>query len=107
MVRGLSLIVLCVWLLGAAAAAAEPARLALLIGNQSYAEKVGALKNPRDDVALVRASLEKLGFKVTVLTDADYRNMDVALERYVCELRGGHCPFYPGDEICANRASQT
>jgi hypothetical protein len=30
----------------------EPPRLALLIGNQSYAAKVGPLKNPRRDVEL-------------------------------------------------------
>ena len=62
-------------------------RLALLIGNQSYAAKVGPLQNPRQDVALIEASLKRLGFEVTVLTDADYRNMDVAVKRYVSSLR--------------------
>ena len=40
--------------------AQEPARLALLIGNQDYAAKVGALKNPHNDVRLVEASLKQL-----------------------------------------------
>ena len=66
----------------------QPPRLALLIGNQNYATKVGPLKNPRQDVALIEASLKRLGFQVTVLNDADYRAMDVALKRYVRELRG-------------------
>ena len=44
--------------------------------------KVGPLKNPRKDVDLVETSLKALGFKVTVLNDADYRAMDVELKRY-------------------------
>ena len=29
------------------------ARIALLIGNQGYSDKVGALKNPHNDVSLI------------------------------------------------------
>lgn len=68
------------------AQAGEPARLALLVGNKAYSEKIGPLKNPHDDVALIEASLKKLGFTVTVLKDADYRAMDKALKRYVREV---------------------
>ncbi|MGO9986518.1 MAG: SUMF1/EgtB/PvdO family nonheme iron enzyme [Rhodomicrobium sp.] len=49
---------------GAAAASAESARLALLIGNQNYADKVGPLKNPHSDVALIESALQRLGFTV-------------------------------------------
>jgi TRAP-type mannitol/chloroaromatic compound transport system substrate-binding protein len=66
----------------------EPVRLALVIGNKSYTQKVGPLKNPHHDVALVAAALAKLGFKVTTLRDADYRTMDSAIKRYVAEIRG-------------------
>ena len=45
-------------------AAAQEARLALLIGNQSYDASVGTLKNPHKDVALVGAALAKQGFEV-------------------------------------------
>jgi hypothetical protein len=45
-------------------------RLAHLIGNQSYSEKVGPLHNPHNDIALVAAALEKVGFKVTRIKDA-------------------------------------
>jgi hypothetical protein len=55
------------------ARAEEPTRLALLIGNQGYTQKVGPLKNPHDDVALIDASLQRLGFKVTLIRDATYR----------------------------------
>src|SRR5215510_16565713 len=67
--------------------AQEPARWALVIGNQDYAAKVGALKNPHNDANLIEASLKQLGFKVTVLKDANYKMMDSALKRYVTEVR--------------------
>jgi uncharacterized caspase-like protein len=78
---------LLVFFFAAKAAAEQPPRLALLIGNQSYASAVGILKNPHQDVALIEASLKRLGFTVTVLNDAGYRAMEVALNRYVAELR--------------------
>ena len=65
----------------------EPARLALLIGNQGYTAKVGPLRNPRNDVNLIEASLKQIGFKVTVLKDASYKTMDSGLKRYVTEVR--------------------
>ena len=61
--------------------------MALLIGNQGYSTKVGRLKNPHNDVSLIEASLKQLGFKVTVLKDANYKAMDSALKRYVTEVR--------------------
>jgi hypothetical protein len=70
----------------AAATTQEPARLALLIGDQAYAAKVGPLKNPQHDVTLIEASLKKLDFKVTVLKDANYKAMDTAIKHYVREV---------------------
>jgi formylglycine-generating enzyme required for sulfatase activity len=79
-------IALCVW--GAASLKAqEPARIALLIGNQSYADKVGPLTNPHNDVGLIKAALERVGFKVTVVKDADTHRMDAALKQHVAEAR--------------------
>jgi uncharacterized caspase-like protein len=63
------------------------ARIALLIGNQNYNPKVGLLKNPHEDVALVGAALKQLGFQVTILKDADYRAMDIAVKRFITEVR--------------------
>jgi hypothetical protein len=51
-------------------------RLALLIGNQSYSEKIGPLKNPHNDIDLIGAALEKVGFKVTRIKDAGYKSID-------------------------------
>jgi Caspase domain len=75
------------WLLPTTLHAEDAARLALLIGNQGYSAKIGPLKNPHNDINLVDASLKRLGFKVTVLKDASYKAMDIALKRYVTEVR--------------------
>jgi hypothetical protein len=62
-------------------------RLALLIGNQGYSDKVGRLKNPHNDIALVDSVLRKLGFKTTLVGDAGYKAMDTALRSYIKEVR--------------------
>jgi Caspase domain len=46
-------------------------RLALLIGNQSYGPKVGALNNPHKDIELVGSSLQRLGFNVVSKKDLE------------------------------------
>ena len=40
------------------------ARFALLIGNQAYADGVGPLRNPHNDIALVGRALEQVGFSL-------------------------------------------
>jgi uncharacterized caspase-like protein len=62
-------------------------RFALLIGNHNYSEKIGPLKNPRNDIALVGAALERVGFKVTRVEDAGYKAIDTALKRHIQQLR--------------------
>ena len=79
----LALLVMIAAMTTSVSTAQEPARLALLIGNKGYTAKVGVLKNPHNDVDLVAASLTRVGFKVTVLKDATYKQMDTALKRYV------------------------
>jgi Caspase domain len=51
-------------------AAHEPARLALLIGNDAYVNEIGKLANPHNDVAVLEQALKGLGFEVTVVRDA-------------------------------------
>ncbi|MFZ1108815.1 MAG: caspase family protein [Rhodomicrobium sp.] len=66
----LLVIVLAVALLFAARTpfAEQPsARIALLIGNQSYEPSVGVLKNPHNDIALVGKALESQGYQVLPL----------------------------------------
>jgi esterase/lipase superfamily enzyme len=103
-------LVLCLVLLAPLATAQEPARLALLIGNQGYTQKVGPLKNPHHDVDLVAASLTKVGFKVTILKDASYKGMDNALKRFVTDVRragrGALSFFYYSGHGVANKETQ-
>jgi hypothetical protein len=75
-------------LLGAMPAAGQQ-RFALLIGNGAYAENVGALKNPANDVKLIAEALRALKFdKVTSITDADFSTIHKA----VMPMRGWSPP---------------
>src|SRR5215471_661355 len=93
-----------------AAVAQQSPRLALLIGNSGYTQKVGPLKNPRNDVFLVGEALKNLGFNVTILQDADYRSMDTAIKRYVSDVRsagkGAISFFYYSGHGVANPETQ-
>jgi uncharacterized caspase-like protein len=62
-------------------------RLALLIGNQNYSDKVGKLRNPYNDVRLVSNALKRLGFDVTEVRDANYRDMDTAVKKYIAKVK--------------------
>lgn len=73
--------------------AAQPAlaqkRLALLIGNQDYATRVGKLKNPSNDVRLIAGALQKVGFEkdaIHVVRNADRVALLDAVDRYVERL---------------------
>jgi hypothetical protein len=70
-----------------AAHAQSPGRIALLIGNQGYVSAVGPLKKTHDDIKVVGNALKKLGFKVTSINDADYRQMDIAIRQHVRRVR--------------------
>jgi Caspase domain len=48
---------------------------------------VGPLKNPHDDIALVNAALEKLGFNVTLIKDAGYKRVETALRTHIQQVR--------------------
>jgi len=78
-------------------ALAEPAgaehRIALVIGNGAY--KAAPLKNPVNDARDMAASLKRLGFDVTLLTDAGQQQMDAAVREFGLKLRqGGAGLFY-------------
>lgn len=59
---------------------AEP-RIALVIGNSGYDDRLGALANPANDAELIAAALEKSGFAVERVRDADRRTLFRALAR--------------------------
>jgi len=62
-------------------------RFALLIGNQGYQDSVGKLKNPHHDIAMIGAELKKVGFTVTEVRDAGYRELETALRRHIQSVR--------------------
>ena len=80
-------VVLMLLLLPTAVAAQEEKRFALLIGNQAYNAKIGRLKNPHADIALVGAALRSLGFTVTEIKDASYKKIDTAIKRHIKAVR--------------------
>src|SRR5689334_7414734 len=69
----------------AAPAGAEP-RVALVIANGDYGGDIGSLKNPVNDGKLIAASLQKVGFKVILITNGDQRTMKKALTDFGQQL---------------------
>jgi formylglycine-generating enzyme required for sulfatase activity len=86
--RSALLIVLLVSLAAfSTARAQEPARFALLIGNQSYKPDVGPLTNPQNDVALLERALTSIGFKVTTVKDVGFASLYQAVNAYARRLQ--------------------
>jgi uncharacterized caspase-like protein len=75
-----SIAFLFLWLCLATSALAD-SRVALVIGNSDYVG-VGALANPKDDAALVAATLRGEGFAVTLVQDAKRDAMLKALRTF-------------------------
>jgi Caspase domain len=61
-------------IIAAASASADGKRVALVIGNSAY-RNVPALPNPPNDAGDLAAALNRLGFTVTVITDASFDEM--------------------------------
>jgi hypothetical protein len=69
-------------------------RTALVIGNSKY-QLATELKNPINDATEIANSLRQLGFDVTLLKDADLRQIEQAIENFNRKLRqGGTGLFY-------------
>ena len=81
-------------------------RVALAIGNADY--KNASLPNPTFDADLVTGSLEKAGFDVMEVKNADFIAFDAALIRFAAKEKGadialfyfaGHGFAIPGDDV--------
>lgn len=83
------------WLAPSVASAAG--RVALVVGNGAYAE-IGTLPNAGNDAADVSAALERLGFDVTTVRDADLAGMNEALRLFARDTAGADVAlvFYAG-----------
>jgi uncharacterized caspase-like protein len=76
-------------LLMACAAPIEAAhRLALVIGNDNY-QHADVLRNARSDARAVAATLQSLGFTVTLKQDVTLQQMKVALRTFKAQISGG------------------
>ena len=75
-------------LLGGARPAEAAHRLALVIGNDSY-QHADVLRNARADAKAVAASLQSLGFTVTLKQDLTLQQMKVALRSFKASVAGG------------------
>ena len=71
------------WSALAGAAADAAPRLALVVGNGGYdPANITRLANPVNDARLMARTLEKVGFKVSLVTDADREAMNEAIEEF-------------------------
>jgi hypothetical protein len=83
-------------LLPAALGMAEAPRIALVIGNAAYAGDA-SLKNPVNDATDVAATLRKIGWNVTLLTDLDRRAFNRAVVNFrdaLAKNEGSSALFY-------------
>ena len=78
-----------------AAAPAARNRWALVIGNSAYGADIGLLPNPVNDATDIAATLQPLGFDVTLVLNATRQQMEEALAGFRRQLRpGGVGLFY-------------
>ena len=94
--RGVVLL-LAVVLLASAPAALAAGRVALVVGNGTYAH-IGRLPNPGNDAGDMAAALRRLGFDVTTVRDADRGAMTEALRVFTRASAGADVSlvFYAG-----------
>ena len=75
-------------------------RVALVLGNSTYAH-IGRLPNPGNDAADMAAALRRLGFEVTTTLDADRGELNDALRAFTRQSAGADVSlvFYAGHGI--------
>jgi formylglycine-generating enzyme required for sulfatase activity len=61
--------------------------VALVIGNTAYGPDIGPLRNPANDATDIAATLQQLGFEVTLLLDATRPQMEDAIAAFRRQLR--------------------
>ena len=84
---------------------AEPARVALVIGNAAYSR--AALANPVNDARAMTAALEAAGFRVTTLENARQKAMKQAVQAFAASLDGDTVAlfYYSGHGVQHNGAN--
>ena len=81
-------------------------RVALVVGNSTYAH-IGRLPNPENDAADMAAALRRLGFEVTTEYDADRVELTEALRAFTRQSAGADISlvFYAGHGIEMDRVN--
>ncbi len=92
-----ALLLLAVVLVASPPDAFAAGRVALVVGNGTYAH-IGPLPNPGNDAADMTAALRRIGFEVTTVRDADRAAMTEALRVFTRESAGADVSlvFYAG-----------
>ncbi|MEP5215409.1 caspase family protein [Sulfitobacter pontiacus] len=81
-----SFLVFCIFYAVQTISVSAEARIALIVGNSAYGQ-VSPLDNPRHDAQLMATSLERLGFDVRLLVDANQITMKRAIAQFGRDLR--------------------
>src|SRR5208283_2641376 len=68
-------------------------RVALVIGNGSYA-KIQSLNNPVNDAVDIAAALKRMGFTVLMTTDADRKNMRTRIDDFNKAIQGADVALF-------------
>ena len=99
-VRSLVLAILALVVLAVPSVVLADGRVALVVGNSTYAH-IGRLPNPDNDAADMSAALRRLGFEVTTELDADRVELTEALRRFTRRSAGADVSlvFYAGHGI--------
>ena len=99
-VRSLVVAVLAVVVVAAPSVALADGRVALVVGNSTYAH-IGRLPNPDNDARDMSAALRRLGFEVTTEFDADRVELTEALRAFTRQSAGADVSlvFYAGHGI--------
>ena len=99
-VRSLVLAILALVVLAIPSVVLADGRVALVVGNSTYAH-IGRLPNPDNDAADMSAALRRLGFEVTTELDADRVELTEALRQFTRQSAGADVSlvFYAGHGI--------
>ena len=99
-VRPLVVIALTVVVLAIPSVVLADDRVALVVGNSTYAH-IGRLPNPDNDARDMSATLRRLGFEVTTELDADRMELTAALRQFTRQSAGADVSlvFYAGHGI--------
>ncbi len=99
-VRSLVLAILALVVLAMPTVVLADGRVALVVGNSTYAH-IGRLPNPDNDAADMSAALRRLGFEVTTELDANRVELTEALRRFTRRSAGADVSlvFYAGHGI--------